>query len=151
MKNILKISIIGLFSVFMLTSCKNKVVKPTSYEKKLVLAWQVKIAKENGALVYTRGLTTNTKPAYASFRLTLGTDKSATLTEIDNSTFIGKWALSGEKTLVLSSLTPVPSRTTGTIEYTISTFTNSQLVLTKLTPNPKTGNSNNEYTLEKVK
>ncbi len=151
MKRTFKISILAILSVFVISSCKNKVIKPAKYAKCVVNNWQAKIVKENGTVVYTRGAATNTKAAYASFKITMNENKTATITEVDNSTFSGNWELSGEKTLILKDLNPVPSKTKGSIEYTITKFTNSELYITKATPNPKTGGSTNEYVLEKVK
>jgi hypothetical protein len=151
MKRTFKLSILAILSVFVISSCKNKVIKPGKYAKCVVQSWQAKLVKENGTVVYTRGATTNAKAAYSSFKMIINENNSATLTEVDNSTFSGNWELAGEKTLILKNLNPVPSKTKGSIEYTITKFTNSELYLTKATPNPKTGGSTNEYVLEKTK
>ncbi|TLU97984.1 hypothetical protein [Dyadobacter luticola] len=127
--------------------CKTK-VKPVS--ERIAKAWTAESVKHGSTVVYTRGGSSNTTPAYSNFRLTLtntsGT-KTVSLTEFDGNTFTGTWDLNGDTKLVLSGLTPQPTGSGGTIEYTITSLEDAKVVLTRLTASPKTGGTINEYTL----
>ena len=130
------------------TGCKKDKVKPLS--ERIAKAWTAQSVKEGTAVVYTRGGSSNTRPAYADFRLTLTNTsgaQTATYKEFDGNTFTGTWALEGESVLVLSGLTPAPTGSGGSLKFTITSINDTQLVLTRLTASPKTGNTTNEYTL----
>ena len=130
------------------SACKKDKPKPLS--ERIAKAWTAESVKEGSAVVYTRGGSTNTKPAYSSFRLNLtnasGT-KTVSYTEFDGNTFTGTWDLEGETTLVLSGLTPQPTSSGGTLKFTINTIADAALTLTRITASPKTGNTINEYKL----
>lgn len=132
----------------MAAGCSKDKVKPLS--ERIAKAWTAQSVKEGTVVVYTRGGSSNTRPAYSSFRLTLTNAsgvQTATYTEFDGNTFTGTWALEGETTLVLSGLTPAPTGSGGSLKFTITSINDTQLVLTRLTASPKTGNTTNEYTL----
>lgn len=129
------------------TGCKEK-VKPVS--ERIAKAWTAESVKHGSTVVYTRGGSSNTTPAYSAFRLTLNNTsgtKTATYTEFDGNTFTGSWDVENDTKLVLNGLTPAPTGSGGKIEFTITSIEDSRLVLTRLTTSPKTGGSINEYTL----
>lgn len=127
------------------TGCKDK-VKPVS--ERIAKAWTAETVKHGSTVVYTRGGSNNQTPAYSAFRLTLtGGTKTVSFTEFDGSTFTGNWDLEGDTKLILKDLTPQPTGSAGTIEFTISSLEDSKVVLTRLKGSPKTGGTINEYTL----
>ncbi|WP_353722909.1 hypothetical protein [Dyadobacter sp. 676] len=136
------ILVLGLLAA----GCK-KDAKPVS--ERIAKAWTVESAKHDNVVVYTRGGSGN-KTDYSGFRLTLtntnGT-KTASLTDVDNKTFNGNWDVEGDTKLILKDLTPQPTGSGGTIEFTISGLGDSKVTLTRLKASPKTGNTINEYTL----
>jgi len=134
-----------LVFALMAAGCSSKKVKPLS--ERIAKAWTAESVKEGTVVVYTRGGSTNTRPAYSSFRLTLTSPSTVTYTEFDGTTFTGTWALSGDTKLILSGLTPPPTGSGGTLEFTIVSVEDTKLVLKRVTASPKTGNSINEYTL----
>lgn len=128
--------------------CSKKKVTPLS--ERIAKTWTAEAVKEGTVVVYTRGGSSNTRPAYSAFRLTLtntGGVQTATYTEFDGNTFTGTWALEGETVLTLTGLTPAPTGSGGTIKFTITSVADTKLVLTRLSTSPKTGNTTNEYTL----
>lgn len=120
-------------------------VQPVS--ERIANVWTAQSVDENQTTVYTRGGTSSIRPGYAGFRLDLSQTTSVRYTEFDGTTFTGTWTVPTDTRLVLSNLNPQPTGTTGTIEFTINTFDNSQLVLVRTTTSQKTGNSTNRYTL----
>lgn len=110
-------------------------------------SWSANIVKENATIVYTKGATTNTRPGYSAWKLSLLSPPSASYTEFDGNTFSGQYELVGDSKLILKALTPAPTGSSGTIEFTINSITDTQLVITRIGASPKTGNSTNEYTL----
>jgi hypothetical protein len=136
-----------LVLAFVATGCKEK-VKPVS--ERIAKAWTAESIKHGSTVVYTRGGSNNTTPAYSGFRLTLTNAsgaKTVSLTEFDGSTFSGTWELEGDTKLILKDLTPQPTGTGGTIEYTITSLEDAKLVLNRLKASSKTGGTLNEYTL----
>lgn len=125
-------------------SCKEKV---TPLKDRLSKSWVARIVKEDGNQVYSRGGSSNTKPGYDSFKLTLSSSGSATLVDI-NQTFSGTFTAT-ESAITLSGLTPEPTGSNGTLVYNIVSFPgdNSELQLKMNEAYPKTGNTINEYTL----
>jgi hypothetical protein len=135
--------ILGLIAA----GCKKK-VKPVS--ERIAKAWTAESVKHGATLVYTRGGSNNIESNYSGFRLTLTNAsgaKTVTLTEVDGKTFTGTWDLEGDTKLILKDLTPQPTGSGGTIEYTISSLDDAKVVLTRLKASPKTGGTINEYTL----
>ncbi|WP_254561584.1 hypothetical protein [Dyadobacter diqingensis] len=125
--------------------CKKDKTKPVS--ERIAKTWTAETVKHGVAVVYTRGGASNVQAGYSNFKLALSSDGSATYTEFDKNTFVGKWALEGETTLVLSGLTPAPSGTNGTIKFTITSLDDSKVVLTRIDASAKTGNTINQYSL----
>ncbi len=132
-----------------LTSCGGE--KTVALSDRLRKVWTVRVAQENGTTVYTKGAASNAKPAYANVKLDLSDTQSQTarLTEVDNATFVGTWALSAdEKKLTLSGLNPQPTGTNGTLDYAIEgEVTDTQLILNRTTASLKTGGTLNRYEL----
>jgi hypothetical protein len=125
--------------------CKKDKTKPVS--ERIAKTWTAETVKHGAAVVYTRGGASNVQAGYSNFKLALSSDGSATYTEFDKNTFVGKWTLEGETTLVLSGLTPAPSGTNGTIKFTITSLDDSKVVLTRIDASAKTGNTINQYSL----
>ncbi|TDE12556.1 hypothetical protein E0F88_22520 [Dyadobacter psychrotolerans] len=125
--------------------CKKKVA-PLS--ERIAKAWTAESVKHNTTTVYTRGGSTNTVPGYSAFRLTLTAASNAvTYTEFDGTSFTGVWELDGESKLILKNLTPQPTGSGGTLEFSIVSVDDAKLVIKRLTASKKTGDSINEYTL----
>ncbi len=126
------------------TGCKPKVKSVT---ERLAKTWTAETVKEGSAVVFTRGGSGNTRPGYSDFKLTLVEGGNAIYVEFDKNSFTGAWELQGDTKLVLKNLTPVPTGTGGTIDFTITSIDDSKLVLTRNTSSIKTGGSVNVYTL----
>ncbi|KAA0990707.1 hypothetical protein [Dyadobacter aurulentus] len=138
---------IALVFTLITVGCKEK-VKPAS--ERIAKAWTAESVKHGAAVAYTRGGSSNQFPGYSAFRLALTNASGAmtvSFTDFEGSTFNGTWALEGESKLILSGLTPQPTGTGGTIEFTINSLEDAKLVLTRLKGSSKTGGSINEYTL----
>lgn len=140
-----KIAILFIsITTFALSSCKDKTV-PVS--EKIKKNWAANVVKEGSATVYTKGAASNTKPGYSSFTLNLLFAPSVTLKEADGNSFTGQFELVGDTKLVLKNLTPVPTGTGGTIEFTINSITDTELDITRTTVSQKTGGTINNYSL----
>jgi hypothetical protein len=140
-----KIAILFIsITTFALSSCKDKTV-PVS--EKIKKNWAANVVKEGSATVYTKGASSNTKPGYSSFTLNLLFAPSVTLKEADGNSFTGQFELVGDTKLVLKNLTPVPTGTGGTIEFTINSITDTELDITRTTASQKTGGTINNYSL----
>lgn len=129
-----------------LCQCKSSGLDPAP-DIDLNKTWKASEVKEGGTVVYKAGGTANIYPGYSKFRMVFEPAK-VTYTEFTGDVFSGNWTLdSGGKKLTFQGLNPVPFGTNATIEYTLVSWSQSQLILQRTTPNPKTGNSLNEYTL----
>ncbi|GAA4468222.1 hypothetical protein GCM10023189_53160 [Nibrella saemangeumensis] len=137
---LLSILVIGILAV----GCKKPAPPPVS--ERIAKNWTARIVQENSTTVFTRGGTNNAKPGYSNFRIDLST-ATATLREVDNNTFTGQWEVQGENKLILKNLTPQPTGTNGTIEFTIDSISDTELKLTRTTASQKTGGTMNVYTL----
>lgn len=138
-----------LFSLTVLTllaGCGKTPVTPVS--DLIKKNWTARIVTENGTAKYTAGAASNPTPGYSKFALNMSSPPNVTLTTVDGNTFTGKYELQNDKTIVLTGLTPVPTGSNGTISFTITSVTESELVLARTSLDPKTGNSNNVYTLK---
>lgn len=140
-----KIAILLFACSFLIFSCGKDKVVPVS--DKIKKNWVANTVKEGTAIVYTKGAASNSKPGYSSFQLRLLGAPSATLVEFDGNSFSGQYELTGDTKLTLKNLSPAPTGTGGTIEFTIDSITDSQLILTRTTPSQKTGGTTNTYTL----
>ncbi|AFK02361.1 hypothetical protein Emtol_1212 [Emticicia oligotrophica DSM 17448] len=134
---------VSLFSLA-ITSCKDKTV-PVS--EKIKRSWAANIVKEGSTTVYTKGAASNTKPGYSSFTLNLLFAPNVTLKEADGNSFTGQYELIGDTKLVLKNLSPVPTGTGGTIEFTINSVTDTALDITRTSASQKTGGTINNYNL----
>jgi hypothetical protein len=138
--------IIPILVLTTLFACKKDKVVPVS--ERIQKVWSAQVVKESGTVVYTKGSNSNSKPGYNNFRLDLSVATVAKLTEFEGTTFSGQWEVSAdEKTLTLKNLTPQPTDTNGSIQYTIGTLTDNSLTLSRSTASSKTGGSLNEYQL----
>ncbi|GAB2764261.1 hypothetical protein GCM10027275_01680 [Rhabdobacter roseus] len=115
--------------------------------ERIAKAWSAESVKEGSTVVFTKGGAGNTKPGYSNFKLTFLAGGNVTYSELDNNTFNGQWELVGDNRLILKNLTPQPTGTNGTIEFTINSFSDTRMVLTRTTASVKTGGTINEYTL----
>lgn len=122
-----------------------KKVAPVS--ERIAKIWTASKVDQNTTTVYTKGGASNTVPGYTNFRLNLSNPATVQYTEFDGNTFTGTWSVPTDTRLVLTGLTPQPTGTGGTIEFTIGTLNETQLVLTRTTASQKTGGTTNIYTL----
>jgi hypothetical protein len=136
-------SLILILAVFAV-GCKTK-VKPVS--ERIAKTWTAETVKEGAAVVYTKGGSNNTQPGYIDYRLIIVPGGTATLIDRDKFSSTGTWELTGDTKLTLKNLTPAPTGTGGTIDFTIDSLDDSKLVLTRTTPSTKTGGTLNVYTL----
>lgn len=151
----MKIYFLRCYALMLLTvlwGCSGSAETAKPVSDRIRQIWTVNVAYENGVIVYTKNGTGNVKPGYAQFRLDLSDtqQKTVRLTEIDNTTFAGTWALSADDTrLILSGLSPQPTGNS-TIEYVINgDVSETVLNLTRSTQNPKTGSTISRYELMK--
>ncbi len=124
------------------------VVKAPTVAEKIKKSWSANQVTEGSTVVFTKAGATNTKPAYTKFRLDLSNAASATLTEFDGNAFTGTWEVVSDKTLILKGLTPLPSGSNGTIEYSITEASATVLKLSRTTESAKTGGQSVAYILE---
>ncbi|RRB10876.1 hypothetical protein [Larkinella knui] len=139
---------LSIYLMLLLVSagCSKKKVAPLS--ERLQRIWTANVVREGGTMVYTKGGAANIRPGYVGFVLDLSSAAGVTLKDVDGSSVTGQWEVSSdEKRLILKGLTPPPSGTNGTIEFTIGTLTESQLTLVRTTTSLKTGGSINTYEL----
>jgi hypothetical protein len=131
-----------------LSSCE-KVTPIVDLAKK---GWSAQSVKENNVVVYTKGGTSN-KQNYDAFSLNLLGAPNFTLRELDNNSFSGQYEITGQDDkagtgkLTLKNMSPVATGTTGSIDYSISSISETQLVLVRSSTNAKTGATSTEYTL----
>jgi len=130
--------------VVVLTGCPNP-KKPLS--EVIAKAWTAQKVEHGSTTVYTKGASSNTVAGYSQFSLNLTSPTSAVLKEFDGNTFTGQWELQGDTKLILKNLSPQPTATNGTIEFTINSASDNELVLTRTTASQKTGGTINKYTL----
>ena len=135
------IYILLIFSLLVI-GCKPKV---TPLSERIVKSWTVALAKEGSSVVFTQGATGNTRPGYTNFKIELQSGGTVVFTDFDGTRFTGQWELQGDTKLVLKNLTPQPTGTSGTIEFTINDFTDTSMILTRTTANAKTGGTVNVY------
>ena len=140
----MKTNFILFFLLFGLAviGCKPKVA-PMS--ERIVKAWTANVVREGSNLVYTQGAATNTRPGYSNFKIELQTGGTVIFTDFDGTRFTGQWTLENDTKLVLKNLTPQPTGSNGTIEFSISDFTDGSMTLTRTTASTKTGGSVNVY------
>jgi hypothetical protein len=134
-----------LVSLTFFMACGDEVA-PVS--ERIAKVWTAASVKEGSTEVYKVGATTNTKPGYASYRLDLSTPPSVTIKDVDGGNYSGKYTIIGDKTLSITGLSPEPTGTGGTLEFTITTLDDASLILTATKSYPKTGNTLNVYTLK---
>ncbi len=137
-------ALITLLALSVLACGGKETAVPTSDKVKKV--WTAQTVKENATLVYTKGATGNIRN-YGAFRLDLSNPPTVSLTDWDGLTFTGQYELPSDTRILLKNLTPQPTGTNGTIEFTINSIGDNQLDLTRSTSSPKTGGSTNQYVL----
>jgi asparagine N-glycosylation enzyme membrane subunit Stt3 len=138
-----KVLLFSLVSLLVF-SCVPK-AKPTS--ERINKVWTVKSVTENGVEVYKAGAATNVRGGYSTYKLDLSKPPAVTLREFDGNTFTGTYKIPAENKLSLEGLTPPPSSTGGTLEYTLSFVSDTEITLTGTAPYPKTGTTTNVYVL----
>ena len=122
--------------------------KTPPLSERIAKTWTARVVKEGNSIVYSKGGSSNSKPGYSAYSLNLGSTSSVTLREVEGTTFSGTYSLVGETKLVLSGLTPQPTDSNGTLEFTIQSITDTELILQATTAYTKTGGTLNVYTLE---
>jgi hypothetical protein len=145
---------IALFFVFalivMVGGCSGCGSNTKPLSELIAKAWSAQTVREASTLVYTKGGANNIKAGYSNFKLDLSNATNVTYKEFDNNTFTGTWAVTEAATgnkLTLSNLNPKPTGTDGTIEFTINSYSDSQLDITRTTSSQKTGGTLNNYAL----
>jgi len=119
-----------------------------SLKDKISKTWLPQTVSENGTVVYTRGGSSNIKSYYSSFRLKLQANGNIEMTEVEGTRITGKWSLGSNDTrLLLQELSPAPSESGGTLEYSISAADDKKLTISALKVNHKTGGTTNKYEL----
>ena len=130
--------------LFVSISCKKTVV-PVS--EKIKKNWTAMKVTEGSTVKYDKANNVTLVAGYSNFSLNLATPPSATLKEFDGNSFSGTYELVGDTKLVLKNLSPAPTGTSGTIEFTIDSITDTELKLTRTTVSQKTGGTINSYVL----
>ncbi|WP_026308518.1 hypothetical protein [Spirosoma spitsbergense] len=138
---------VALVTLLMVFGCGGGKTTVAPVSERIAKVWSASKVDQNATTVYMKGGTANTVPGYSTFKLDLSSPTSARYTEVDGTTFIGTWSTPSDTRLVLSGLSPQPTGTNGTIEFTIGALTDTQLGLTRTTASQKTGGSINTYTL----
>lgn len=136
-------SLLSVASLFFTVSCKTKVVPISS---RIAKVWSASSVKENNVEVYKTGAVTNTKPGYLNYKLDLSTPPNVTIKEVDGGTYVGKYTVTDTK-ITITGLTPEPTGTSGSLSFTITSFTETELILTADQDYAKTGGKRNIYTL----
>lgn len=136
-------SLLSMTSLFFTVSCKTKVEPITS---RIAKVWSASSVKENNVEVYKTGAITNTKPGYLNYKLDLSTPPNVIIKEVDGGTYVGKYTVTDTK-ITITGLTPEPTGTSGSLSFTITSFTETELILTADQDYAKTGGKRNIYTL----
>ena len=146
-----KISIFLMVAIItMVAGCSGCGTKAKSVTELLTRAWSAQTVKEGSPVVYTKGATTNIRGGYSNFSLNLSSPTSASYKEFDATVFTGTWTVTEGATgnkLTLTGLSPKPTGTDGTIEFTINSASETELSLTRTTSSQKTGGTINTYNL----
>lgn len=137
-------SLAALLMTILVISCDHR-AEPTS--SLIMKVFTVRSVDENGTTVFTRGGANNIRPGYSTFMLDLSDANNVILREFDGTVFKGQWVIPNNNQLNLVNLTPQPSGTNGTIEFTINSITSTELVLTRKSASQKTGGLIVKYTL----
>jgi hypothetical protein len=146
MKKIISLLTVAVLIFSVSSGCKEKIAP---FSERVAKIWSARIVLENSAVVYSSGGTGNLKPGYSSYKLNLSSPPNATITEIDGQTYSGTYSVTGENKITITGITPEPTGTGGTLEFTVNSLSadNTELIVTLNGLYPKTGNTTNKYTL----
>jgi len=147
MKRFYTVLAVVAVSAMAMTGCKPK---PKPLSEVIAKAWTAQLVKEGSATVYTKGAATNVRQGYVNYRLDLTNPQAVTYKEFDGNTFTGQWEVQETGTgnsLILKNLAPQPTGTNGTIQFTISSYSDTELKIVRTTASQKTGGTLNDYTL----
>ena len=134
--------------VGLLTASCGGGTKVAPLSERIQKRWSVQSVKENSTTTFTKGSTSNVRPGYTSFLLDLSSAGTVVFIDFDGTRCTGQWSISSdEKRLILTNLTPPPTGTNSTIEFTIDEITDTTLSLTRTTASLKTGGTTNMYQL----
>lgn len=133
-----------LLAIGLISSCKET---PKPLAEQIGKVWSAQTVREGSTVVYTKGAANNSKPAYDRFRLDLSSPTTVRLTEFDGTAFSGAWELVNDKTLILKGLSPQPTGTNGTLEYSVQAASTTELKLSRMAASLKTGGTVNDYSL----
>lgn len=139
-------SLVASVGIGLLVGCSGA-AKVAPVSERIAKIWSARSVDENQTTVYSQTGTGNSRPGYVNFRLDLSNATTVRYTEFDGSTFSGQWTVPSDTRLVLSNLTPQPTGTTGTIDFTIGSLSAGELVISRTSSSQKTGNTTNKYTL----
>lgn len=132
-------------------SCKKKPIGDFIAQNCL----KAKEVRENGTIVYTIGGASNSKPAYAKFKMVFNLpNKGVEITEADGTVTKGTWAFANDK-ITITGLNPAltdantGTNTRTTAEYTTSNYNAKakEVTLTALTKNLKVGDASIVYNM----
>lgn len=136
-----------------LDGCKKKKNAAQFLETQCLKAKEV---RENGAIVYTIGGASNSKPAYSKFKILLASTPSKTIeiTETDGTITKGVWDFVSDVIKITGLNPPLTDAATGTntrttAEYSTSSYNAKakEITLTALTKNLKLGDATIVYTM----
>lgn len=145
MKKALSLVTLLAFTLVFVSGCKEK-VDPVS--KRIAKTWTARIVKHGSSIVYSRGNANNSNPGYENYSLNLSSAPNVRLTEVEGTIFTGNYEVPSDTKLILNNLSPEPTGTSGTLEYTIQSISEdgSEMVIAG-TAYAKTGGTVNTYTL----
>ncbi len=116
---------------------------------------KAKEVRENGTVVYTIGGASNSKPAYAKFKIVFNLPNNGVeITEADGTVTKGTWTFANDK-ISISGLNPAltdaatGTNTRTTAEYSVSNYNAKakEVTLTALTKNLKVGDATIVYNM----
>jgi hypothetical protein len=139
------LSTLLIVSLLIFSSCGTKVAPVSERIAKIYTASSV---KENGSEVFNKTGTSNIKPGYGSYKMDLSSPPKVSIKDVDGGTYTGTYSVTATE-LTINGLTPQPTGTSGNLNFTITTLsdTGTELILTAKQTYPKTGNTTNVYTL----
>ncbi len=138
------VALLAITFIFV-SGCKEK-IPPVS--ERVAKTWTARIVRHGSSIVYSRGNANNTNPGYANYSLNLASAPNVRLTEVEGTVFTGNYEVMSDTKLILNNLSPEPTGTTGTLEFTIQSITEDGTEMTILgTAYAKTGGTVNTYIL----
>jgi len=142
------ISILFLSLCFLVAGCQSGTTTIDPVSKRIIKSWTVTLVREGNSVTFEVGGSNNIRPGYVNFTLNLSGGGTVSFTDFDGTRFSGQWEVVGDNRLILKNLSPEPTGTNGTIEFTISNFTDTSMTITRTTTSAKTGGTINVYQMK---